>query len=61
MDDQVKTQDGKFVCVECQNENELDDKKEGDVVECGFCGIEYEVKEADDDGNVVLEIVEEEK
>jgi len=33
----------------------------GDVVECPFCGIELEVIEKDSEGNLKVEIIEEEK
>ncbi|KKQ36338.1 MAG: hypothetical protein US52_C0001G0006 [candidate division WS6 bacterium GW2011_GWA2_37_6] len=59
--DRVKSQGNKFSCLECQNDNDLDSVNDGDVVECGFCGLEYEVAEKDADGNYVLQILEEEK
>lgn len=60
MDDKVVAVDKKYTCVECQNENELGSHKPGDVVECGFCGIEYEIIECGDDG-CKLTVIEEEK
>lgn len=62
MDDEVKTEGNKYTCTECQNANKIsEDIKEKDVVECEFCGIEYEVGEKNEDGNRTLSIVEEEK
>lgn len=62
MDDQVKSTGKKFVCLECKNENELSEEVQiGDVVECSFCGLEYEVTSEDEEGNYDLRIIEEEK
>jgi lysine biosynthesis protein LysW len=59
--EQVKAIDNKFICLECQNEVSLDEgKKVGDIVECPYCGIEYEVVSKDDSG-VTLQLIEEEK
>ena len=61
MNDQITTSSKKYVCSECQNEVELTDgKKADDVVECPFCGIEYEIVSQDGE-NTTLQIVEEEK
>ncbi|MEI7578791.1 MAG: lysine biosynthesis protein LysW [bacterium] len=60
--EQVKTQDKKYVCLECKNEVTLDqDLKIGDYVECPLCGIEYEVVDVDENGEVTLQLIEEEK
>lgn len=62
MDEQTKTLDKKVECIECKNEISLEDNhKVGDVVECPFCGIEYEVVEKDDSGEYTLKVIEEEK
>jgi transcription elongation factor Elf1 len=61
MNEQVTAVDGKFQCLECRNEVTLDpNKKVGDVIECPFCGIEYEVT-AKTDAGATLQIIEEEK
>lgn len=61
MSDQIKTINSKFTCTECQNEVEVKtDCKVGDVIECEFCGIEYEINESAA-GEFVLAIIEEEK
>jgi lysine biosynthesis protein LysW len=61
MNEQVTTQGGKFECLECRNEVTLDPgKKVGDVIECPFCGIEYEVVTKDEQ-EATLQIIEEEK
>lgn len=62
MNEQITTQDHKFSCVECKNEVTMDQNKRrvGDVVECPFCGIEYEiVGKAGEES--VLQMIEEEK
>lgn len=63
MDSQkIVTKGKKFTCDECQNENELKEGlKVGDVVECNFCGIEFEIVEITLEGEYVLQIIEEEK
>ena len=61
-EDTVTTENKKFVCVECQNEVEVESGLEvGDVVECDYCGLEYEVLEVLDNGEYKLVVVEEEK
>lgn len=61
MSEQTTTKDKSFSCLECQNSNKIEpDYKEGDVVECEFCGIEYEI-EAEKDGEFSLSLIEEEK
>lgn len=58
---EIKAIDNKFTCVECQNEIVLDpEKKVGDIVECPYCGIEYEIIGKDDE-SVTLQLIEEEK
>lgn len=55
------TENRKYICPECQNENEIPaDSKVGDVVECDFCGIEFEIV-AIENGEFVLQVIEEEK
>ena len=53
----------KIKCLECQNEIELEDKeyKAGDITECPHCGSELEVAEVKEDGEIVVELIEEEK
>lgn len=61
MNDTVVTNDGNFVCLECKNAMELaQELKLGDVIECEFCGIEYEYAEDGDDGKT-FKVIEEEK
>ena len=50
-------------CLECGNEIELENKeyRVGDIVECPFCGTELEVVEKKENGDLVLDIIEEEK
>ena len=61
MNEQIKTQGGKFACSECRNEITLDSKKiVGDVVECPYCGIEYEVASKVEQESL-LQMIEEEK
>lgn len=51
------------VCLECQNDIELEDReyKVGDIIECPFCGSELEVVEVKEDEAIVVQLVEEEK
>lgn len=52
----------KLQCPECKNQIELEKEyKVGDVIECPFCGIELEVMKVKDDGELEVEIIEEEK
>ncbi len=53
----------KIQCLECANDIDLEKKnyKVGDIVECPFCGSELEVVEVKDDGQIILDIIEEEK
>lgn len=61
MSDQIKTINRKFTCTECQNEVTVSaDCKVGDVIECEFCGIEYEIIDSVS-GEFILAIIEEEK
>lgn len=50
-------------CPECKNIIELNQKeyKVGDIIECPFCGVEIEVIEILDNGELKVEIIEEEK
>lgn len=58
----ITTKSRTFECTECKNENQLEEGLNvGDVVECQFCGIEFEILEVNDDGEYVLSIIEEEK
>lgn len=61
MNDAVTTENRKFICLECNNENELQPETSvGDIIECSSCGIEYEVIKQDDN-DYTLQIIEEEK
>ena len=61
MDDKLTTDGLKATCLECKNEFDLDSNVSvGDVVECPYCGIEYEVL-SETDGNYELMILDEEK
>ncbi|MBN1331830.1 hypothetical protein JW978_03000 [Candidatus Dojkabacteria bacterium] len=61
MDETITTNGKTFVCLECKNEVEIDDSLAlGDVIECSFCGIEYEYTEDSEEGKV-LKVIEEEK
>ncbi len=62
MNDQISTNTNKFVCSECQNEIELPENKRrvGDVIECPYCGIEFEMLSIAND-TTTLQIIEEEK
>jgi lysine biosynthesis protein LysW len=52
----------KLNCPECKNDIELEKEyHEEDVIECPFCGIELEVVGKDEEGNLKVEIIEEEK
>ncbi len=49
-------------CPECKNQIPLEKEyNEGDVIECPFCGIELEVVGKGEDGELKVEIIEEEK
>jgi hypothetical protein len=63
MDDtNIVTKNFEFTCIECQNINPVDqDKSEDEVIECQFCGIEYEIAEVTTDGEYILQLLEEEK
>ena len=61
MDQILKTTNKKLACSECKNEFEIGDKKEGDVVECPNCGMEYEVQSADSNGEMEMTLLEDEK
>ncbi len=60
MEESLITTGQSYVCLECKNENTLDSTNIGDVVECDFCGIEYEIIE-EEGKNYKLVIIEEEK
>ena len=52
----------KLQCPECKNEIALEKEyNDGDVIECSFCGIELEVMGKKEDGELEIEIIEEEK
>ena len=62
MEPKISTIENKYECSECKNENMLDEGyKVGDIVECKFCGIEYEITELDENENPVLMLIDEEK
>lgn len=62
MEPKISTSENKYVCSECKNENMLEDGSNvGDILECNFCGIEYEIAEMDENGNPTLILIEEEK
>jgi lysine biosynthesis protein LysW len=61
MNDQITTNTNKFNCSECQNEVELPEKRKvGDVIECPYCGIEFEIVSIEGE-MTTLQIIEEEK
>jgi lysine biosynthesis protein LysW len=61
-EEQTKTVDKKYNCLECKNEITIEnDLQVGDYIECPMCGIEYEVVEKDDSGEYTLQLIEEEK
>lgn len=61
MQDKVTSNNGKVVCLECKNEFDLDSSLQvGDVVECEYCGIEYDVVKCEN-GVCTLQVIEEEK
>lgn len=57
------TTNKKLICLECKNEIDLSIKplQVGQVVECPFCGTEYEVTKVLENGEYELVIVQEEK
>jgi|GEM_PF-1104753 len=58
----IITQNRKFICTECKNEIEMSkDSEIGDVIECNFCGIEYEIVNITHNGEFIVQIIEEEK
>lgn len=62
MDIKITSQGPSYTCTECKNEATIDDGNNiGDVVECQFCGIEYELMSVDEEGNFELSMIEEEK
>lgn len=62
MDIKVTTSDYNYTCDECKNEGEINSEKNvGDIVECQFCGIEYEIIEDIGNGQMTLSMIEEEK
>ena len=61
MNEKIKTTNSRFLCLECKNEVTCDPNQQvDDVIECPFCGIEYEVTGKDGD-ELALQIIEEEK
>ncbi len=52
----------KIACLECANDISLEDRdyRIGEVLECSFCGTELEVIDVKD-GNIIVDIIEEEK
>ncbi len=62
MDIKITSQGKSYTCAECKNDSALSDGSGvGDVVECEFCGIEYEIASVEPDGNYTLAMIEEEK
>lgn len=60
--DKVVTKSKKFNCTECENEISAEESlNQGDFLECPFCGIEYEVVDKIEDGEMEVKVVEEEK
>jgi hypothetical protein len=60
MDD--KTNNQNILCPECQNSIEItEDIREGDIVECSFCGSELRVLSIDENHEVKVEVIQEEK
>jgi transcription elongation factor Elf1 len=60
--DRITTKQRKFNCLECGNEITVaEGTKVEDYFECEFCGIEYQVMEVTEEGELVVQIVEEEK
>lgn len=60
--EKITTNSQKFICPECQNENEISaDAKVGDIIECEFCGIEFEIAEQTEGEEFVIQMLEEEK
>jgi transcription elongation factor Elf1 len=58
----MKTIDKNYTCEECKNSNIIDSEKEiGDIVECDFCGVEYEILEKIENGEFEIRMLEEEK
>lgn len=58
----IKSENKKLTCPECKNQFDVEaEVKEGDVVECPFCGIELEVMKKDENGEVEVEIIEGQK
>jgi len=58
--DLIKTNNKKLNCVECKNDFDVSDKAEGEVCECPYCGIEYEIV-SEKEGEYDCTIIEEEK
>lgn len=62
MELKISTSKNKYICSECKNENDLEEGQNiGDIVECIFCGIEYEITEMNENGSPTLMLIEEEK
>lgn len=62
MDLKITSQGSTYTCAECKNESTLTGEAGiGDVIECEFCGIEYEIASNDENGNYTLVMIEEEK
>ncbi len=61
MNEQTTTKSQLLLCLECKNETQLAaDLHVGDVIECDFCGIEYEVLNAENN-EYTVSLLEEEK
>ena len=52
----------KLACPECKNEFDVKEGcAQGDILECTYCGIELEVMDVDENGEVSVEVAAEEK
>lgn len=52
------------ICPECQNDVDISNREDlevGDIIECQYCGSDLEVVSVDADGNVQIQLIEEEK
>jgi len=62
MDIKISTTGLNYTCAECKNDTSINSSSAvGDVIECPFCGIEYEIASSDEQGNYTLVMIEEEK
>ena len=62
MNSTFNSENFKYTCDECKNQAELSqDTIVGDIIECQFCGIEYEITSTEGNGVFTLSLLEEEK